>query len=62
MDYEQFVIDTELIAMLRQLVTSLEVSTETLALDTIDAVGPEASSMRRTLCEPLPPGALHPTR
>jgi len=40
MCYEQFVIDTELIAMLRHLVRPLEVSEETLALDTIHAVGP----------------------
>ena len=39
-DYEQFIIDTELIAMLRRLVQPLDVSEETLALDTIDAVGP----------------------
>ena len=39
-DYEQFVIDTELIAMLRHMLRPLDVSVETLALDTIDAVGP----------------------
>jgi trimethylamine--corrinoid protein Co-methyltransferase len=39
-DYEQFVIDTELIAMLRHMLRPLEISAETLALDTIDAVGP----------------------
>jgi trimethylamine--corrinoid protein Co-methyltransferase len=39
-DYEQFIIDTELIAMLRHMLRPLEVSAETLALDTIDAVGP----------------------
>jgi trimethylamine--corrinoid protein Co-methyltransferase len=38
--YEQFVIDLELLAMLRRLVEPLEVSEETLALDTIEAVGP----------------------
>jgi trimethylamine--corrinoid protein Co-methyltransferase len=38
--YEQFVIDLELIAMLRELVRPLEINAETLALDTIDAVGP----------------------
>jgi trimethylamine--corrinoid protein Co-methyltransferase len=38
--YEQFVIDLELIAMLRALVQPLEINAETLALDTIDAVGP----------------------
>jgi trimethylamine--corrinoid protein Co-methyltransferase len=38
--YEQFVIDLELIGMLRALVQPLEISAETLALDTIDAVGP----------------------
>jgi trimethylamine--corrinoid protein Co-methyltransferase len=39
-DYEQFVIDTELIAMLTHMLRPLEISPETLALDTIDAVGP----------------------
>ena len=38
--YEQFVIDLELIAMLRELVRPLEINAETLALDTINAVGP----------------------
>jgi trimethylamine--corrinoid protein Co-methyltransferase len=38
--YEQFVIDAELIAMLRQLVAPLEITAETLALDTIHAIGP----------------------
>jgi trimethylamine--corrinoid protein Co-methyltransferase len=38
--YEQFVIDLELIAMLRELVRPLEINAETLALDTIHAVGP----------------------
>jgi trimethylamine---corrinoid protein Co-methyltransferase len=38
--YEQFVIDAELLAMLRQLVAPLEISAETLALDTIDTIGP----------------------
>jgi trimethylamine--corrinoid protein Co-methyltransferase len=38
--YEQFVIDLELVAMLRELVRPLDISPETLALDTIDAVGP----------------------
>lgn len=38
--YEQFVIDLELIAMLRELVRPLEINTETLALDTIHEVGP----------------------
>jgi len=39
-DFEQFVIDLELIAMLRELVRPLEITPETLALDTIAAVGP----------------------
>ena len=39
-DYEQFVIDTELIAMLRAMAAPLEINEETLALDTIHAVGP----------------------
>jgi trimethylamine--corrinoid protein Co-methyltransferase len=39
-DYEQFVIDTELIGMLTHLLRPLEISAETLALDTIDEVGP----------------------
>jgi glycine betaine---corrinoid protein Co-methyltransferase len=39
-DYEQFVIDTEIIAMLRHLVRPLEITPETLALDTIASVGP----------------------
>jgi trimethylamine--corrinoid protein Co-methyltransferase len=39
-DYEQFVIDTELIAMLRHLLRPLEITAETLALDTINSVGP----------------------
>jgi trimethylamine--corrinoid protein Co-methyltransferase len=38
--YEQFVIDLELIAMVREVVRPLEITAETLALDTIDAVGP----------------------
>jgi trimethylamine--corrinoid protein Co-methyltransferase len=38
--YEQFVIDTELIAMIRHLVSPLEISPETLALDTIHEIGP----------------------
>ena len=38
--YEQFVIDLELVAMLRELVRPLEINAETLALDTIHAVGP----------------------
>ncbi len=40
--YEQFVIDLELAAMVRELVGPLEITAETLALDTIDAVGPGA--------------------
>jgi trimethylamine--corrinoid protein Co-methyltransferase len=39
-DFEQFVIDLELIAMLRELVRPLEITPETLALDAIAAVGP----------------------
>jgi trimethylamine--corrinoid protein Co-methyltransferase len=39
-DFEQFMIDTELIAMLAAVTRPLEISAETLALDTIDAVGP----------------------
>jgi trimethylamine--corrinoid protein Co-methyltransferase len=39
-DFEQFVIDLELIAILRELVRPLEISPETLALDAIAAVGP----------------------
>ena len=38
--YEQFVIDLELTAMLRELVRPLEINAETLALDTINEVGP----------------------
>ena len=39
-DYEQFVIDMEIIAMLRQLASPLEITPETLALDTISDIGP----------------------
>jgi len=38
--YEQFVLDLELLAMLRHLLQPLDVSAETLALGAIDAVGP----------------------
>jgi trimethylamine--corrinoid protein Co-methyltransferase len=38
--YEQFVIDMELAAMIRRLVRPLEITPDTLALDTIHAVGP----------------------
>ena len=38
--YEQFVIDLELLAMIRHLMEPFEISAETLALDTIKAVGP----------------------
>jgi trimethylamine---corrinoid protein Co-methyltransferase len=38
--YEQFVIDLELVAMLRHLVQPLEINADTLALDTIDQIGP----------------------
>jgi len=40
MSYAQFVIDLELLAMLRQFVQPIEISDETLALDTIHDVGP----------------------
>jgi trimethylamine--corrinoid protein Co-methyltransferase len=40
MSYEQFVIDLELIAMIRHLSQPFEISAETLALETIQAVGP----------------------
>jgi len=40
LSYEQFVIDLELLEMLRHLVQPFEVSPETLALDTINEVGP----------------------
>ncbi len=40
LSYEQFVIDLELINMVRQFVGGLDVSAETLALDTIHDVGP----------------------
>ena len=40
LSYEQFVIDLELLAMIRHLVEPFEISAETLALDTIHAVGP----------------------
>lgn len=40
MSYEQFVIDLDLIAMVRHLVQPLVVSAETLALDAIGKVGP----------------------
>jgi len=39
-DYEQFVIDTELIGMLTHMLLPLEVSVDSLALDTIHEVGP----------------------
>ena len=38
--YEQFILDLELLAMLRNLLQPLNVSAETLALGAIDAVGP----------------------
>ncbi len=38
--YEQFVIDLDLLAMVGALAEPIEISSETLALDTIDAVGP----------------------
>jgi trimethylamine--corrinoid protein Co-methyltransferase len=38
--YEQFVLDMEIVAMIRHLLRPLEITDETLALDTIDAVGP----------------------
>ncbi len=38
--YEQFVIDLDLLEMVRRFVAGIEVSAETLALDTIDDVGP----------------------
>ena len=38
--YEQFVLDLELLAMVRHLLQPLDISAETLALDAIDAVGP----------------------
>lgn len=40
MSYEQFVIDLDLLAMLRQFLQPFEVSPETLALETIGQVGP----------------------
>ncbi|HEX6384728.1 MAG TPA: trimethylamine methyltransferase family protein [Anaerolineae bacterium] len=40
MSYEQFVIDLELIGMVRHLVQPFDVSAETLALETINHVGP----------------------
>ena len=40
MSYEQFVIDLDLIEMVREFVGGIEISAETLALDTIDEVGP----------------------
>jgi trimethylamine--corrinoid protein Co-methyltransferase len=40
LSYEQFVIDLDLLAMIRRLVQPFEVSEETLALDTIQAIGP----------------------
>ena len=40
MSYEQFVIDLELISMVRHLVQPFDVSAETLALETINHVGP----------------------
>ena len=38
--YEQFVLDLELVAMIRRLVQPVAISPETLALETIDDVGP----------------------
>jgi trimethylamine--corrinoid protein Co-methyltransferase len=40
LSYEQFVMDLELLGMVRRLVQPLDISPETLALDTIHAVGP----------------------
>ena len=40
MSYEQFVLDLDLLAMVRRFVNGFEISDETLALDTIHAVGP----------------------
>lgn len=40
LSYEQFVIDLDLVNMVRRLVSGLDVSAETLALDTIHDVGP----------------------
>jgi trimethylamine--corrinoid protein Co-methyltransferase len=40
LSYEQFVVDLDLIRMIRHLSWPLDISPETLALDTIDAVGP----------------------
>jgi trimethylamine--corrinoid protein Co-methyltransferase len=40
LSYEQFVIDLELLGMVREMVRSLDITTETLALETIDRVGP----------------------
>lgn len=38
--YEQFVIDLEILAMVQRLASALDVSAQTLALDTIDDIGP----------------------
>lgn len=40
LSYEQFVLDLELIGMVRQVVRPLDISADTLALETIQAVGP----------------------
>ncbi|MFQ6024109.1 MAG: trimethylamine methyltransferase family protein [Acidiferrobacterales bacterium] len=40
LSYEQFVIDLDLIDMVRQLVQPVDISPETLALDTINDIGP----------------------
>jgi trimethylamine--corrinoid protein Co-methyltransferase len=40
MSYEQFIIDLELLAMVRRLVEPFEISPEALALEAIEAVGP----------------------
>jgi trimethylamine--corrinoid protein Co-methyltransferase len=40
LSYEQFVMDLELLGMVRRLAQPLDISPETLALDTIHAVGP----------------------
>jgi trimethylamine--corrinoid protein Co-methyltransferase len=41
--YEQYVLDDELIGSVRRLLAGVDVSDETLALDTIEAVGPEGN-------------------
>lgn len=40
LSYEQYVIDLELLGMVREMVRPPDISTETLALETIDRVGP----------------------